>query len=135
MTERSIVVLGDVNVDLLIRLPDRSTNGKLAAVPVPELCGGGTGGNTSVALARLGMPVAFVGMTGSDLYGRDGRSPFAYIYTPGVFSDLGSMAKGDESWSFLEVAEGINRRGMICGTGRVGSRKSFEIHGYLLLPN
>lgn len=77
MTERSIVVLGDVNVDLLIRLPDRSTNGKLAAVPVPELCGGGTGGNTSVALARLGMPVAFVGMTGSDLYGRDVQADLA----------------------------------------------------------
>lgn len=74
MTKRSIVVLGDVNVDILVRLPDRAREGSLAAVPEPELFGGGTGGNTSVALARLGLPVAFVGMIGDDLYGRDVRA-------------------------------------------------------------
>lgn len=74
MTKRSIVVLGDVNVDILMRLPDRAREGSLAAVPEPELFGGGTGGNTSVALARLGLPVAFVGMIGDDLYGRDVRA-------------------------------------------------------------
>ncbi len=71
MTVRPVVVLGDANVDLIVRLPDRATNGKLASTPLPELCGGGTGANTAVALARLGLPAAFIGMIGADLYGRD----------------------------------------------------------------
>lgn len=71
MTADLVVVLGDANADLIVRLPDRAANGKLASTPVPEMRGGGTGANTAVALSRLGLPVAFVGMIGDDLYGRD----------------------------------------------------------------
>lgn len=71
MTLRPVVVLGDANVDLVIRLPDRERDGPLAQTPLPEMCGGGTGANTAVALARLGVPVVFAGMIGDDLYGRD----------------------------------------------------------------
>lgn len=71
MTLRPVVVLGDANVDLVIRLPDRERDGPLAQTTLPEMCGGGTGANTAVALARLGVPVVFAGMIGDDLYGRD----------------------------------------------------------------
>lgn len=77
MTARPVVVLGDANVDLIVRLPDRAADGQLASTPLPELCGGGTGANTAVALARLGLPVAFVGMIGDDLYGRDIQADLA----------------------------------------------------------
>lgn len=71
MTSRPVVVLGDANVDLVIRLPNRARGGPLAQTPLPEMRGGGTGANTAVALARLGVPVVFAGMIGEDLYGRD----------------------------------------------------------------
>jgi len=77
MTARPVVVLGDANVDLIVRLPDRGAKGRLAPTPYPEMSGGGTGANTAVALARLGLPVAFVGMIGDDLYGRNIQADLA----------------------------------------------------------
>lgn len=74
----TVVLLGDANVDLLIRLPDHAPGG--SAKPVltpPELHGGGTTANTAVALARLGIPAAFVGTVGDDGYGRFVRSDLA----------------------------------------------------------
>lgn len=64
----SIVVIGDANVDLEIRLPieSRSTH----ANPDPTMCGGGSAANTAAALARLGVPTRFVGAVGDDAAGR-----------------------------------------------------------------
>lgn len=62
-----IVMLGDANVDLVIRLPQY---GGLQSLSEPALYGGGTVANSTVAAARLGVPVAFVGMVGDDGYGR-----------------------------------------------------------------
>ena len=70
MERKSALVLGDVNVDLVIPL-----GGQGAALTQPredtlQLHGGGTGGNTAAALARLGVPVGFIGTIGNDAYGR-----------------------------------------------------------------
>jgi sugar/nucleoside kinase (ribokinase family) len=70
MTERPVVVLGDANVDLVIRLPDRSSGRADLTGSVPHLYGGGSAANVAVALARLGVPVTFVGSVGDDGYGR-----------------------------------------------------------------
>ncbi len=64
------LIVGDANVDLVIHLPAAG-----AALPhhgelQPRLVGGGTGANTAVALARLGVPVSFAGTIGNDRYGR-----------------------------------------------------------------
>ncbi|HEX5505952.1 MAG TPA: carbohydrate kinase family protein [Thermomicrobiales bacterium] len=65
---RAALVIGDANVDLVVRLP---TSGSLPpGLPSPALTGGGTAANTAVALARLGVPVALVGAVGDDGYGR-----------------------------------------------------------------
>ncbi len=71
MADRPVVVVGDANVDMVIRLPDRS-KGKQPdmAVSVPKLYGGGTAANTAVAVARLGVQTAFVGGLGDEGYGR-----------------------------------------------------------------
>jgi sugar/nucleoside kinase (ribokinase family) len=70
VTEQPVVVLGDANVDLVIRLPDRSSGGADLTGSVPQLYGGGSAANVAVALARLGVPAAFVGAVGDDGYGR-----------------------------------------------------------------
>lgn len=64
------VLVGDANVDLILRLPDRAADTKQGAIPPPELHGGGTVANTAVALARLGVPVALISAAGDDGYGR-----------------------------------------------------------------
>ena len=70
MTGSQVVVLGDANVDMLIRLPDRSLDSHDLTHAAPQLHGGGTAANTSVALARLGVAVTLVGAVGDDGYGR-----------------------------------------------------------------
>lgn len=65
---RSVLVIGDACVDLIVRLPKQ--NGGGADKPAPVLSGGGTGANSAVALARLNIPAALMGAIGDDGYGR-----------------------------------------------------------------
>ena len=61
MSKQQIVVLGDAVVDMVIQLPDRSIRPLDLSRSVPQLHGGGTAANTAVTLARLGVPVCFIG--------------------------------------------------------------------------
>lgn len=67
---KPVIMLGDANVDMLIHTPERVSGDAKPAIRPPELHGGGTVANAAVALARLDVPVAFVGMIGDDGYGR-----------------------------------------------------------------
>lgn len=69
MTSRA-VVLGDANVDMVIRLPDQLSGQVDLTGSQPQLYGGGSAANVAVALARLGTPVTFVGSVGDDGFGR-----------------------------------------------------------------
>lgn len=65
----SVLVVGDANVDLEIRLPSDGHHGSRAN-PDPQLFGGGSAANTAAALARLGVGCRFVGSVGDDSFGR-----------------------------------------------------------------
>lgn len=65
----SVLVVGDTNVDLEIRLPT-DTHRETHANPDPELFGGGSAANTAAALARLGVACRFAGAVGDDSFGR-----------------------------------------------------------------
>ncbi len=58
----------------------------------------------------------------------------AYLYMNGRFTNLEVVSKGDQPWAF-DRAEGLNRTGMICGVGNVGSPNSRQTHGFVLIPN
>lgn len=64
----SVLVIGDLNVDMEIRLPASGTTPH--GNPPPKLVGGGSAANTAAALARLDVPTRFVGTIGDDGYGR-----------------------------------------------------------------
>ena len=64
----TVVVIGDANVDLEIRLPVDSR--EIHANPDPRMSGGGSAANTAAALARLDVPTRFVGAVGDDNAGR-----------------------------------------------------------------
>ncbi|MFN8528268.1 MAG: sugar kinase [Anaerolineae bacterium] len=72
-----VIVLGDANVDLVIHLPDYHHGDRDLTKSVPQLFGGGTGANTAVALARLGVPTIFMGTIGDDGFGRWIQADFA----------------------------------------------------------
>jgi sugar/nucleoside kinase (ribokinase family) len=70
MKHNRVIILGDANVDLVIRLPDRSGGTLDMSGSVPQLHGGGSAANVAVAVARLNQEVTFVGGIGNDGYGR-----------------------------------------------------------------
>lgn len=70
-----VLILGDACVDLLVRVPEKSGNPR--ELVQPELLGGGTGANTAVGLARLGVATALLGTVGEDGYGRFTRNTLA----------------------------------------------------------
>jgi sugar/nucleoside kinase (ribokinase family) len=74
----SVVVIGDANVDLEIRLPDGS-HPESNANPDPELFAGGSAANTAAALAQLGEDCAFVGTVGDDSFGRQAVSGLSAV--------------------------------------------------------
>ena len=65
----SVLVVGDTNVDLEIRLPIED-GPRVHANPEPRLLGGGSAANTAAALARLDVTCRFVGTVGDDSFGR-----------------------------------------------------------------
>ena len=65
----SVIVVGDLNVDMEILLPAAPGVIEHGNRP-PRLLGGGSTANTAAALARLGIPTRFVGTVGDDGYGR-----------------------------------------------------------------
>jgi len=72
----TVLVVGDANVDLDIRLPDQSRASEHAN-PDPQLFGGGSAANTAAALARLGLDCRFAGAVGDDSFGRFAVSSLA----------------------------------------------------------
>jgi sugar/nucleoside kinase (ribokinase family) len=63
-------VLGDANVDMVIRLPDRAPGAVDLTGSEPRLYGGGSAANVAVGLARLDLAVTFIGSVGDDGFGR-----------------------------------------------------------------
>lgn len=64
-----VLVLGDANVDIELRLPT-DTEKETRTHPDPLMFGGGSAANTAAALGKLGTPCGFLGTVGDDSYGR-----------------------------------------------------------------
>jgi len=63
---KPVVMLGDINVDMVFKQVETEGQPPFNL----EVRGGGTVGNTAVALAHLGTPVEFLGTVGDGGYGR-----------------------------------------------------------------
>ncbi len=70
MSERSVVVIGDVMTDVVARVDDPLALGSDTAAHV-RTRQGGAGANVAHWLAALGCPVRFVGRVGDDPFGRE----------------------------------------------------------------
>lgn len=69
----SVVVVGSVNVDLVVRVPTLPAPGETVSGGTFARTFGGKGANQAAAAARLGARVRLVGLTGDDDFGREAR--------------------------------------------------------------
>lgn len=94
-----VLVLGDANVDMVIRLPDRTSGTPDLTHSAPQLYGGGSAANVAVALARLGVGVTMVGAVGDDGYGRWARDD---LHREGV--DVQGVCLIPDAFTLLVIA-------------------------------
>ncbi|MHB8599999.1 MAG: ribokinase [Ktedonobacteraceae bacterium] len=70
MAEKTILVVGSLNMDQVVRVPHLPVLGEtLLGAGSLKLVPGGKGANQAVAIARLGAPVAMAGRVGNDPFG------------------------------------------------------------------
>ena len=70
MAERTILVVGSLNMDQVVRVPRLPVLGEtLLGAGSLKLVPGGKGANQAVAIARLGAPVTMAGRVGKDPFG------------------------------------------------------------------
>ncbi|HEY1987623.1 MAG TPA: ribokinase [Terracidiphilus sp.] len=67
---KPIVVVGSINMDLVAHTPRIALAGETLIGTGFETTPGGKGANQAVAAARLGYPVAMIGMVGQDVFGQ-----------------------------------------------------------------
>lgn len=67
----SIIVLGSLHYDIIVRGPDRPRKGETVAGSVWAPKCGGKGGNQAVAAARAGAKVTMIGAVGDDAFGAE----------------------------------------------------------------
>lgn len=74
MTSAKVVVLGSINADYVLHVPERPHPGETISGAVLELHPGGKGANQAVAAARCGATVEMIGRVGNDAAGRSRRA-------------------------------------------------------------
>jgi len=70
----NIVVVGSLNMDLVVRMPQIPRPGETLLGGVFKTFPGGKGANQAVAAARLGGQVTMIGCVGDDAFGREMRT-------------------------------------------------------------
>ncbi len=69
----TVVVVGSVNVDLVVKVPKLPSPGETVIGGTFSVSHGGKGANQAVAAARLGATTYMVGAVGNDSFGREAR--------------------------------------------------------------
>jgi ribokinase len=106
MTAPSVIVVGSVNMDLLVQVPNLPHQGETVSGGTFARALGGKGANQAAAAAKLGARVWLVGLTGRDEFGREARQDLANF---GVdISTLGYSSKPTGVASILVDGAGQN---------------------------
>lgn len=116
-TDRRVIVVGSVNVDLVVTLVHLPEPGETVIGGVYAQHHGGKGGNQAVAAARLGARVAFVGAVGNDAFGRqartaleaDGIDTSELLTLPDVATGVALIQVDARGENTVSVAGGANR--------------------------
>ena len=100
---KPVVVVGSINMDLVARTPRIALAGETLTGTGFETTPGGKGANQAVAAARLGYPVAMVGMVGEDVFG---QALLDNLANAGVDTAAVARVSGPSGVAQIQVAEG-----------------------------
>src|SRR5579884_4208513 len=119
MANRSILVVGSLNMDQIVRVPRLPRLGEtLLGAGSLRLVSGVKGANQAVAMARLGASVAMAGRVGSDPFGErllyalrdDGVNTDLIAVDPQEASGTAFIFLVPDGENAIVVAAGANRR-------------------------
>ena len=113
---RTIVVLGSVNADLVLRCAQLPSPGQTVSGRDFQSLPGGKGANQAVAAARLGAAVSFIGCVGDDAYGRHARQILVdegidttHLHTdPQASTGIAMVLVDDAGQNCIALAAGAN---------------------------
>jgi ribokinase len=100
--QRPIVVIGSINMDLVARTPRIALAGETLIGTGFETTPGGKGANQAVAVARLGYPIAMVGMVGEDVFG---QALLNHLANAGVDVSAVARVAGPSGVAQIQVAD------------------------------
>ena len=111
-----IVVVGSLNMDLVVRLPQIPRPGETLLGGVFKTFPGGKGANQAVAAARLGAEVALIGCVGDDSFGQSLRATLAnenidtnhVLVRPGEATGVALIQVDAKGQNSIAVASGAN---------------------------
>src|SRR5512145_3143056 len=115
-SQRSVCVVGSLNMDLVVRAPrfpgagETILGGEFATFP------GGKGANQAVAATRMGAKVSMIGRVGDDAYGAElrrvleaeGIDTSGVLTTPGTRTGVAVITVAEGGGNTIVVAPGAN---------------------------
>ena len=112
----SIVVVGSMNMDLVVRAPRHPAPGETILGSAFNTFPGGKGANQAIAAARAGGQVRMVGRVGDDAFGAallagqqaDGVDTRWVLRTPGTASGVALITVNDAGQNNIVVVPGAN---------------------------
>jgi len=117
MTFKPIIVVGSVNLDLVCTCRRMPSPGETVGGKSFEMFEGGKGANQSVAIARLGYPVAIVAKVGDDAFG---TRLLTALNVAGVSVKAVSVAKGVSSGVAMILADQHGQNSIVVAPGANG---------------
>jgi ribokinase len=138
-SNRAIVVVGSLNMDLVVRTPRHPEVGETILGTDFQTFPGGKGANQAVSAARLGGQVRMIGKVGADAFGeallqtvtRDGVDATYIQRDPQVATGVALITVNDLGQNNIVVVPGANAR--LQGSDVLQAEAAFEGAGVLLL--
>ncbi len=128
--EKPIVVVGSINMDFVVSAARIPAVGETLTGTGFQTHFGGKGANQAVAVARLGYPVAMIGMVGSDAIGEQLKAGLA---DAGVVVDAVGVAEGSSGVASITVlAAGENAIVVVPGANARVSAEYLDRHEELI---
>jgi ribokinase len=128
--QRTIVVVGSINIDLVVSAERMPAAGETVSGSGFQTHFGGKGANQAVAVARLSYPVEMIGKLGSDVFGEHLR---AYLASAGVGMEGVATVEGSSGTAVIVVDPlGENRIVVVPGANAQVTPDYLDLHRHLI---